>query len=211
VIVGYCIKYVWGQKMTEFIKPKVYPIENYPKKSKLFLKCVITPIVIFLIIAKIFSFGVFAYIFFAFTGFWFLFFYYFYEYGKTFFGGMNEQLQRAGEQFNYHNLGVWINSQDKTIILFDQDDQRLVKYPFDYITSVGHYNLIEDKVTDHFTTIGSHILHEERRTPTKREYQVNIGTRDPFKPNYCLKVLFPWRSPKVASEVRKLISADYYQ
>lgn len=45
----------------------------------------------------------------------------------------------------------------------------------------------------------------------KREFQVNIGTRDPFKPNYSLKVLFPWRSPQMASEIRQLLSADHYQ
>ncbi len=128
---------------------------------------------------------------------------------------MTEQLKRQGESFNYQNRGVWINSQDKTIILFDQPDQRLVKYPFDYITSVGHYNLVEDRVTT-YTTVTKHAFgvnvdHQERRTPMKREFQVNIGTRDQFKPNYCLKVLFPWRSPKMESEIRQLLSADHYQ
>ena len=40
--------------MTELTKPKIIPIENRPQKSKLFLKCVVLPIVIFLIVAKIF-------------------------------------------------------------------------------------------------------------------------------------------------------------
>ncbi len=129
---------------------------------------------------------------------------------------MTEQLTRQGEQFNYHNRGVWINSQHKTIILFDEPEQRLVKYPFDYITSVGHFNLVEDKVS-YTSTItsnpmtGTHIRYHEHRSPVKREYQVNIGTRDQFKPHYRLKVLFPWRSPKMASEIRQLLSADHYQ
>ncbi len=118
--------------------------------------------------------------------------------------------------FNYQNRGVWINSQDKTIILFDEPEQRLVKYPFDYITSVGHFNLVEDKVSYSSTITsnpmtGTHIHHHEHRSPVKREYQVNIGTRDQFKPHYRLKVLFPWRSPKMASEIRQLLSADHYQ
>jgi hypothetical protein len=139
-----------------------------------------------------------------------------YTYGSTYFAGMTEQLTRQGEQFNYHNRGVWINSQHKTIILFDEPEQRLVKYPFDYITSVGHFNLVEDKVSYSSTITsnpmkGTHIRHHEHRSPVKREYQVNIGTRDPFKPHYRLKVLFPWRSPKMASEIRQLLSADHYQ
>ncbi|WP_151813042.1 hypothetical protein [Acinetobacter junii] len=202
--------------MTELTKPKIIPIENYPKKSKLFLKCVVLPIVIFLIVAKIFSFGAFAYIFFGFDLFWFVIIYYLYQYGNTYFDGMTEQLKRQGENFNYQNRGVWINSQDKTIILFDQPDQRLVKYPFDYITSVGHYNLVEDRFRTTTTVIsnpmmGTHINQREHRTPMKREFQVNIGTRDQFKPNYSLKVLFPWRSPQMASEIRQLLSADHYQ
>lgn len=202
--------------MTELTKPKIIPIENYPKKSKLFLKCVVLPIVIFLIVAKIFSFGAFAYIFFGFDLFWFVIIYYLYQYGNTYFDGMTEQLKRQGETFNYQNRGVWINSQDKTIILFDQPDQRLVKYPFDYITSVGHYNLVEDRFRTTTTVIsnpmmGTHINQREHRTPMKREFQFNIGTRDQFKPNYSLKVLFPWRSPKMASEIRQLLSADHYQ
>ncbi len=202
--------------MTEFTKPKIIPIENYPTKSKLFLKCVVLPIVIFFIIAKLFSFGWFGYFFFGFDLIIFVIGYYFYQYGNVFFNGMTEQLQREGERFNYQNRGVWINSQDKTIILFDQPDQRLVKYPFDYITSVGYYNLKEENVF-HTTTVisnpmmGTHVNHQEYRNPTKVEYQVNIGTRDPFKPNYSLKVLFPWRSPKMASEIRQLLSADHYQ
>lgn len=129
---------------------------------------------------------------------------------------MTEQLKRQGETFNYQNRGVWINSQDKTIILFDQPDQRLVKYSFDYITSVGHYNLAEDRFSATTTVIsnpmmGTHINQREHRTPMKREFQVNIGTRDKFKPNYSLKVLFPWRSPQMASEIRQLLSADHYQ
>ena len=202
--------------MTELTKPKIIPIKNYPKKSKLFLKCVILPIVIFLIVAKIFSFGAFAYIFFGFDLFWFVIIYYLYQYGNTYFDGMTEQLKRQGETFNYQNRGVWINSQDKTIILFDEPEQRLVKYPFDYITSVGHFNLVEDKVSYSSTITsnpmtGTHIHHHEHRSPVKREYQVNIGTCDPFKPHYRLKVLFPWRSPKMASEIRQLLSADHYQ
>ncbi|MCH7380122.1 MULTISPECIES: hypothetical protein [Acinetobacter] len=202
--------------MTELTKPKIISIENYPKKSKLFLKCVVLPIVIFLIVAKIFSFSAFAYIFFSFYLFWFVIIYYLYQYGNTFFNGMTEQLRRQGETFNYQNRGVWINSQDKTIILFDQPDQRLVKYPFDYITSVGHFNLVEDRVSYSTTVIsnpmmGTHVNQREHRTPMKREFQVNIGTRDQFKPNYSLKVLFPWRSPKMASEIRQLLSADHYQ
>lgn len=201
--------------MTELTKPKIIPIESYPKKSKLFVKCVVIPIIIFLIVAKIFSFGWFGYLFFGFDLFWFVIIYYLYEYGNTFFDGMTEQLKRQGETFNYQNRGVWINSQNKTIILFDQPDQRLVKYPFDYITSVGHYNLVEDRVTT-YTTVTNHAFgvnvdHQERRTPMKREFQVNIGTRDQFKPNYSLKVLFPWRSPQMASEIRQLLSADHYQ
>jgi len=202
--------------MSELTKPKIIPIENRPQKSKLFLKCVVLPIVIFLIIAKIFSFGWFGYIFFGFDLFWFVIIYYLYQYGNTYFDGMTEQLKRQGEIFNYQNRGVWINSQDKTIILFDQPDQRLVKYPFDYITSVGHYNLVEDRFRTTTTVIsnpmmGTHVNQQIHRTPMKREFQVNIGTRDQFKPNYSLKVLFPWRSPKMASEIRQLLSADHYQ
>lgn len=202
--------------MTELTKPKIIPIENRPQKSKLFLKCVVLPIVIFLIIAKIFSFGAFGYIFFGFDLFWFVIIYYLYEYGNTYFDGMTEQLKRQGETFNYQNRGVWINSQDKTIILFDQPDQRLVKYPFDYITSVGHYNLVEDRFRTTTTVIsnpmmGTHVNQQVHRSPMKREFQVNIGTRDQFKPNYSLKVLFPWRSPKMASEIRQLLSANHYQ
>ena len=202
--------------MTELTKPKIIPIENRPQKSKLFLKCVVLPIVIFLIIGKIFSFGAFGYIFFGFDLFWFVIIYYLYQYRNTYFDGMTEQLKRQGETFNYQNRGVWINSQDKTIILFDQPDQRLVKYPFDYITSVGHYNLVEDRFRTTTTVIsnpmmGTHVNQQVHRTPMKREFQVNIGTRDQFKPNYSLKVLFPWRSPKMASEIRQLLSADYYQ
>ena len=202
--------------MSELTKPKIIPIENRPQKSKLFLKCVVLPIVIFLIIAKIFSFGWFGYFFFGFDLFWFVIIYYLYEYGNTYFDGMTEQLKRQGETFNYQNRGVWINSQDKTIILFDQPDQRLVKYPFDYITSVGHYNLVEDRFRTTTTVIsnpmmGTHVNQHLHRTPMKREFQVNIGTRDQFKPNYSLKVLFPWRSPQMASEIRQLLSADHYQ
>lgn len=205
-----------GTTMTELTKPKIIPIENRPQKSKLFLKCVVLPIVIFLIIAKIFSFGAFGYIFFGFDLFWFVIIYYLYEYGNTYFDGMTEQLKRQGETFNYQNRGVWINSQDKTIILFDQPDQRLVKYPFDYITSVGHYNLVEDRFRTTTTVIsnpmmGTHVNQQVHRSPMKREFQVNIGTRDQFKPNYSLKVLFPWRSPKMASEIRQLLSANHYQ
>lgn len=202
--------------MTELTKPKIIPIENRPQKSKLFLKCVVAPIVIFLIVAKIFSFGAFGYIFFGFDLFWFVIIYYLYEYGNTYFDGMTEQLKRQGETFNYQNRGVWINSRNKTIILFDQPDQRLVKYPFDYITSVGHYNLVEDRFRTTTTVIsnpmmGTHVNQQVHRIPMKREFQVNIGTRDQFKPNYSLKVLFPWRSPKMASEIRQLLSADHYQ
>lgn len=205
-----------GTTMSELTKPKIIPIENRPQKSKLFLKCVVLPIVIFLIIGKLFSFGAFGYIFFGFDLFWFVIIYYLYEYGNTYFDGMTEQLKRQGETFNYQNRGVWINSQDKTIILFDQPDQRLVKYPFDYITSVGHYNLVEDRFRTTTTVIsnpmmGTHVNQQVHRTPMKREFQVNIGTRDQFKPNYSLKVLFPWRSPKMASEIRQLLSADHYQ
>ncbi len=207
---------MWGTTMTELTKPKIIPIENRPQKSKLFLKCVVLPIAIFLIIAKIFSFGWFGYFFFGFDLFWFVIIYYLYEYGNTYFDGMTEQLKRQGESFNYQNRGVWINSQDKTIILFDQPDQRLVKYPFDYITSVGHYNLVEDRFRTTTTVIsnpmmGTHVNQQVHRTPMKREFQVNIGTRDQFKPNYSLKVLFPWRSPQMASEIRQLLSADHYQ
>lgn len=202
--------------MSELTKPKIIPIENRPQKSKLFLKCVVLPVVIFLIVAKIFSFGWFGYFFFGFDLFWFVIIYYLYEYGNTYFDGMTEQLKRQGESFNYQNRGVWINSQDKTIILFDQPDQRLVKYPFDYITSVGHYNLVEDRFRTTTTVIsnpmmGTHVNQQLHRTPMKREFQVNIGTRDQFKPNYSLKVLFPWRSPQMASEIRQLLSADHYQ
>ncbi len=205
-----------GTTMTEFTQPKIIPIENRPKKSKVFLKCMVLPIVVFLIIAKFFSFNWFGYLFFGFWLFWFVITYYFYEYGNTFFAGMTEQLKRQGESFNYQNRGVWINNQNKTIILFDEPDQRLVKYPFNYITSVGHFNLVEDKLSYSTTVIsnpmmGTHVNHHEHRSPIKREYQVNIGTRDQFKPNYCLKVLFPWRSPKMASEIRQLLSADHYQ
>lgn len=205
-----------GTTMSELTKPKIIPIENRPQKSKLFLKCVVLPIVIFLIIGKIFSFGAFGYVFFGFDLFWFVIIYYLYEYGNTYFDGMTEQLKRQGESFNYQNRGVWINSQDKTIILFDQPDQRLVKYPFDYITSVGHYNLVEDRFRTTTTVIsnpmmGTHVNQQIHRTPMKREFQVNIGTRDQFKPNYSLKVLFPWRSPQMASEIRQLLSADHYQ
>ncbi len=202
--------------MSELTKPKIIPIENRPQKSKLFLKCVVAPIVIFLIVAKLFSFGWFGYFFFGFDLFWFVIIYYLYEYGNTYFDGMTEQLKRQGETFNYQNRGVWINSQDKTIILFDQPDQRLVKYPFDYITSVGHYNLVEDRFRTTTTVIsnpmmGTHVNQQVHRTPMKREFQVNIGTRDQFKPNYSLKVLFPWRSPQMASQIRQLLSADHYQ
>ncbi|KAF1020951.1 MAG: hypothetical protein GAK29_03512 [Acinetobacter bereziniae] len=202
--------------MTELTKPKIIPIENRPQKSKLFLKCVVAPIVIFLIVAKLFSFGWFGYFFFGFDLFWFVIIYYLYQYGNTYFDGMTEQLKRQGETFNYQNRGVWINSQDKTIILFDQPDQRLVKYPFDYITSVGHYNLVEDRFRTTTTVIsnpmmGTHVNQQVHRTPMKREFQVNIGTRDQFKPNYSLKVLFPWRSPQMASEIRQLLSTDHYQ
>lgn len=205
-----------GTTMSELTKPKIIPIENRPQKSKLFLKCVVLPIVIFLIVAKLFSFGAFGYIFFGFDLFWFVIIYYLYEYGNTYFDGMTEQLKRQGETFNYQNRGIWINSQDKTIILFDQPDQRLVKYPFDYITSVGHYNLVEDRFRTTTTVIsnpmmGTHVNQQVHRTPMKREFQVNIGTRDQFKPNYSLKVLFPWCSPKMASEIRQLLSADHYQ
>ena len=91
-----------------------------------------------------------------------------------------------------------------------------MKYPFDYITSVGHYNLVEDHFRTTTTVIsnpmmGTHVNQQVHRTPMKREFQVNIGTRDPFKPNYSLKVLFPWRSPQMASEIRQLLSADHYQ
>ena len=202
--------------MCELIKPKIIPIENYPKKSKIFFKCIVLPIMIFLIVAKIFSFGWFAYFFFGFDLFWFVIIYYLYEYGNTFFSGMSEQLKYQGEAFNYQNRGVWINSQDKTIILFDQADQCLVKYPFDYITSVGYYNLVEDRFRTTTTVIsnpmmGTHVDRREHRTPMKREFQVNIGTRDQFKPNYSLKVLFPWRSLKIAREIKQLLSVDYYQ
>ncbi len=207
---------MWGTTMSELTKPKIIPIENRPQKSKLFLKCVVAPIVIFLIVAKLFSFGWFGYFFFGFDLFWFVIIYYLYEYGNTYFDGMTEQLKRQGESFNYQNRGVWINSQDKTIILFDQPDQRLVKYPFDYITSVGHYNLVEDRFRTTTTVIsnpmmGTHVNQQVHRTPMKREFQVNIGTRDQFKPNYSLKVLFAWRSPQMASEIRQLLSADHYQ
>ncbi|EMI5620037.1 Uncharacterised protein [Acinetobacter baumannii] len=202
--------------MTELTKPKIIPIEKRPQKSKLFLKCVVLPVVIFLIVAKIFSFGWFGYFFFGFDLFWFVIIYYLYEYGNTYFDGMTDQLKSQGETFDYQNRGVWINSQDKTIILFDQPDQRLVKYPFDYITSVGHYNLVEDRFRTTTTVIsnpmmGTHVNQREYRTPMKREFQVNIGTRDQFKPNYSLKVLFPWHSPKMASEIRQLLSAGHYQ
>lgn len=202
--------------MTELTKPKIIPIENRPQKSKLFLKCVVLPVVIFLIVANIFSFGWFGYFFFGFDLFWFVIIYYLYQYGNTYFDGMTEQLKRQGETFDYQNRGVWINSRDKTIILFDQPDQRLVKYPFDYITSVGHYNLVEDRFRTTTTVIsnpmmGTHVNLQVHRTPMKREFQVNIGTRDQFKPNYSLKVLFPWRSPQMASEIRQLLSADHYQ
>ncbi|QQC83625.1 hypothetical protein I9054_015645 [Acinetobacter bereziniae] len=202
--------------MTELTKPKIIRIENRPQKSKLFLKCVVLPVVIFLIVAKIFSFGWFGYFFFGFDLFWFVIIYYLYQYGNTYFDGMTEQLKRQGETFNYQNRGVWINSQDKTIILFDQPDQRLVKYPFDYITSVGHYNLVEDRFRTTTSVIsnpmmGTHVNQQVHRAPMKREFQVNIGTRDQFKPNYSLKVLFPWRSPQMASEIRQLLSADHYQ
>ncbi len=83
--------------MTELTKPKIIPIENRPQKSKLFLKCVVLPIVIFLIVAKIFSFGAFAYIFFGFDLFWFVIIYYLYQYGNTYFDGMTEQLKRQGK------------------------------------------------------------------------------------------------------------------
>lgn len=205
-----------GATMTELLKPQVFAIENRPKKSKLLLKCVLLPIVVFLIVAKIFSFGAFAYIFFAFDLFWFVIIYYLIEYGNSYFNGMTEQLKRQGESFDYVNRGVWINQTEQTIILFDQPDQRLVKYPFDYITSVNHYNLAEDKI-HHYTTVisnpmmGTHVNHHQHRSPTRRENQVNIGTRDPFKPNYCLKLLFPWRSPKMASEIRQILSAGHYQ
>lgn len=205
-----------GTTMSELTKPKIIPIENRPQKSKLFLKCVVAPIVIFLIVAKIFSFGWFGYFFFGFDLFWFVIIYYLYQYGNTYFDGMTEQLKRQGETFDYQNRGVWINSRDKTIILFDQPDQRLVKYPFGYITSVGHYNLVEDRFRTTTTVIsnpmmGTHVNLQVHRTPMKREFQVNIGTRDQFKPNYSLKVLFPWRSPQMASEIRQLLSADHYQ
>lgn len=205
-----------GTTMTELTKPKIIPIENRPQKSKLFLKCVVLPVVIFLIVAKIFSLGWFGYFFFGFDLFWFVIIYYLYQYGNTYFDGMTEQLKRQGETFDYQNRGVWINSRDKTIILFDQPDQRLVKYPFDYITSVGHYNLVEDRFRTTTTVIsnpmiGIHVNQQVNRTPMKREFQVNIGTRDQFKPNYSLKVLFPWRSPQMASEIRQLLSADHYQ
>ena len=59
--------------------------------------------------------------------------------------------------------------------------------------------------------MGTHVNQQVHQTPMKREFQVNIGTRDQFKPNYSLKVLFPWRSPKMASEIRQLLSADHYQ
>jgi hypothetical protein len=83
--------------MTELSKPKIIPIEHRPQKSKLFIKCVVLPIVIFLIVAKIFSFGAFGYIFFGFDLFWFVILYYLYEYGNTYFDGMTEQLKRQGE------------------------------------------------------------------------------------------------------------------
>ena len=122
------------------------------------------------------SFGAFGYIFFGFDLFWFVIIYYLYQYGNTYFDGMTEQLKRQGETFNYQNRGVWINSQDKTIILFDQPDQRLVKYPFDYITSVGHYNLVEDRFRTTTTVIsnpmmGTHVNQQVHRTPMKREFK----------------------------------------
>jgi hypothetical protein len=58
---------------------------------------VVLPIVIFLIVAKIFSFGAFGYIFFGFDLFWFVIIYYLYEYGNTYFDGMTEQLKRQGK------------------------------------------------------------------------------------------------------------------
>lgn len=202
--------------MTELSKPKIIPIEHRPQKSKLFIKCVVLPIVIFLIVAKIFSFWCFR-----------LHLLWLWpilvcdsllplRIWKYLFWRDDWTTEASRRNFNYQNRGVWINSQDKTIILFDQPDQRLVKYPFDYITSVGHYNLVEDNFRTTTTVIsnpmmGTHVNQQVHRTPMKREFQVNIGTRDPFKPNYSLKVLFPWRSPQMASEIRQLLSADHYQ
>lgn len=202
--------------MSELLKPQVFFIENYPNKFKIFFKCIVLPITIFLISSKVFSFQGFGFLFIAFHLFWLIIFYSCYEYAKIFFNGMTEQLRNKGEKFDYYNKGVWINSLDKTIILFDQDDQRLVKYPFSHITSVGHYNLIEDKITNYTTVIkdpmlGVHVNNRQHRSPTKREYQINIGTLDKFKPLYTLKVIFPWQSSQIASDIRKLISAEHYQ
>lgn len=61
--------------MNELMKPKIIPIENRPEKTKLFLKCVVLPIVVFFVIAKIFSFGWFGYLFFGFDLFWFVIIY----------------------------------------------------------------------------------------------------------------------------------------
>ena len=55
------------------------------------------PIVIFLIMAKVFSFGWFGSLFFGIWLLWFVITYYFYEYGNTYFAGMTEQLTRQGE------------------------------------------------------------------------------------------------------------------
>lgn len=88
--------------MSEFTQPKIIPIETRPPKSKVFIKCIVAPIVIFLIMAKVFSFGWFGSLFFGIWLLWFVITYYFYEYGNTYFAGMTEQLTRQGEQFNYH-------------------------------------------------------------------------------------------------------------
>ena len=40
--------------MSEFTQPKIIPIENRPPKSKVFVKCIVAPIVIFLLWPKSF-------------------------------------------------------------------------------------------------------------------------------------------------------------
>lgn len=201
--------------MTELPQPKLIAIEFFPKKSKLFLQYFIVPYLIFFLLCKIFSIHLIFVFVLTILMFWLALALFFYMYGKQFFGGMTEQLKRQGEQFNYSNRGVWINSQDKTIILFDQPDQRMVKYHFGYIQSIGRYDVIENDV-HHYTTVinspltGTQVNHERRVNPAKREYQVNIGTSDPFKPNYCLKFFPRWKAEQAASDIRKLLSADQY-
>ena len=92
--------------MSEFTQPKIIPIENRPQKSKVFIKCIVAPIVIFLIMAKVFSFGWFGSLFFGIWLLWFVITYYFYEYGNTYF---INSLLKSNKDIDTKKLNEYLN------------------------------------------------------------------------------------------------------